>query len=64
MRCPFCDHEPTSVLHTDDQRRRRHCPKCYRRWTTREVMEDEAKALDRAKELLPRLADAITGKAA
>lgn len=64
MNCPFCSHDSTSVLHTNGNIRRRQCAKCYRRWTTREVMEDEAKALDRAKMILPQLAEAITGKAA
>lgn len=64
MQCPFCAHPSTSVLQTREGVRRRQCPACYRRWNTREVMETEAQALDRAKELLPRLVAEIVGKAA
>ncbi len=45
MRCPFCGHEDTKVLDsrpTEDGtviRRRRECPRCNNRFTTREKIE-------------------------
>lgn len=48
MRCPFCDHEETNVKDSrpvDDDaaiRRRRECPACGKRFTTREKVEFRA----------------------
>lgn len=45
MRCPFCDHEDTNVkdsrpaLGENAIRRRRECPGCGKRFTTREKVE-------------------------
>ncbi|MBC7488834.1 MAG: transcriptional repressor NrdR [Glaciimonas sp.] len=45
MKCPFCQHEETSVLDTrvseegDTIRRRRRCIKCDKRFTTHERIE-------------------------
>ncbi|MFN3699103.1 MAG: transcriptional regulator NrdR [Dictyoglomus sp.] len=47
MRCPFCNYEDTFVIDTreiEDQkviRRRRECPKCKRRFTTYERVEEK-----------------------
>jgi transcriptional repressor NrdR len=46
MRCPFCKHRDTRVIDSrlsgdgDTIRRRRSCPKCDRRFTTYERVED------------------------
>ena len=48
MRCPFCDHEETNVKDSrpsdEDStiRRRRECPNCGKRFTTREKVEFRA----------------------
>lgn len=52
MKCPYCSHVSTSVIRTEDNVRRRHCPKCYRRWNTREVMDADVKIIERAKQML------------
>jgi len=45
MKCPYCDHNDTEVLETRDNeditiiRRRRVCPKCEKRFTTYERVE-------------------------
>jgi len=45
MKCPYCDHNNTEVLETRDNedvtiiRRRRVCPKCEKRFTTYERVE-------------------------
>ena len=44
MRCPYCDHEETSVIETREtnegiNRRRRSCSKCEKRFTTYERIE-------------------------
>lgn len=45
MKCPYCDHSDTEVLETRDNedvtiiRRRRVCPKCDKRFTTYERVE-------------------------
>lgn len=45
MKCPYCDHTDTEVLETRDNeditiiRRRRMCPKCEKRFTTYERVE-------------------------
>lgn len=44
MKCPYCDHEETSVLETRESaegitRRRRVCSKCVKRFTTYERIE-------------------------
>ena len=46
MKCPFCSHLETKVIHSrlgaacDVTRRRRECEKCARRFTTYERVED------------------------
>ena len=44
MRCPFCNHEDTRVIDSrpseGKKRRRRECPKCGRRFTTYETVEN------------------------
>lgn len=62
MRCPFCDHAPTSVIRTEDGARRRHCPKCYRRWNTQEVMDSDVKLIERTKQMLAELGVAVSGQ--
>lgn len=52
MNCPHCDHPQTSVLSSEDGVRRRQCMQCFRRFNTREVLADEAKAIDKALKLL------------
>lgn len=48
MRCPFCDHEETNVKDSrpldEGQaiRRRRECPNCGKRFTTKEKLETRA----------------------
>ena len=48
MRCPFCDHEETNVKDSRPVegesaiRRRRECPNCGKRFTTREKVEFRA----------------------
>ncbi len=45
MKCPYCSHETTEVIETRDSedlavtRRRRHCLKCEKRFTTYERIE-------------------------
>lgn len=45
MKCPFCDHDESSVLESRDSedgvvtRRRRECTKCVKRFTTYERVE-------------------------
>lgn len=45
MRCPYCNHDTTEVIETRDSedltvtRRRRHCAKCEKRFTTYERVE-------------------------
>jgi len=45
MKCPYCSHEETDVIETRDSsnlsvtRRRRHCVKCEKRFTTYERIE-------------------------
>lgn len=43
MKCPYCDHESTSVVDSRDSsskiRRRRECVECKRRFTTYETTE-------------------------
>nr|WP_150959534.1 transcriptional regulator NrdR [Aneurinibacillus sp. XH2] len=46
MKCPFCDHSGTKVLDSraanenKSIRRRRECEKCFRRFTTFEMVEE------------------------
>ncbi|OGG11693.1 transcriptional regulator NrdR [Candidatus Gottesmanbacteria bacterium RBG_13_45_10] len=46
MKCPYCNHENTDVIETRDSedlsvtRRRRNCPKCEKRFTTYERVEN------------------------
>jgi transcriptional repressor NrdR len=46
MKCPYCQHEDTDVLETRESedlavtRRRRTCPKCEKRFTTYERVEN------------------------
>ena len=65
MKCPYCSHEETDVIETRDSnnlsvtRRRRHCVKCIKRFTTYERIEhvpltvikkdDRREAFDREK---------------
>ena len=48
MRCPFCNHEETNVKDSrpsneePEIRRRRECPECGKRFTTREKVESRA----------------------
>lgn len=48
MRCPFCDHEETNVKDSrpldegQTIRRRRECPNCGKRFTTKEKLESRA----------------------
>jgi transcriptional repressor NrdR len=45
MKCPYCSHEETDVIETRDSnnlsvtRRRRHCTRCQKRFTTYERIE-------------------------
>lgn len=39
--CPVCEHDETSVVRSEQQRRRRECKLCGHRWTTVEVTLEE-----------------------
>lgn len=62
MRCPFCDNASTSVIRTEDNARRRHCPACCRRWNTREVMDADIKKIERVEQLLAELGMVLSGE--
>jgi transcriptional regulator NrdR family protein len=59
MHCPHCDHPTTSVLSPEDGTRRRQCPQCFRRFNTREVLADAAKAIDKTLKLLRELGQVL-----
>jgi transcriptional repressor NrdR len=63
MKCPFCDHDDSSVLESRDSedggvtRRRRECSKCKKRFTTYERVEGPQLAVikkDNGREMFER----------
>jgi transcriptional regulator NrdR family protein len=64
MHCPHCNHSQTSVLDTSDGVRRRQCAQCYRRFTTHEVLAEDAKAIDKVKRLLNEVSQVLTKEGA
>ncbi len=62
MKCPFCNHPATSIVRTEDNARRRHCPKCYRRWNTREVLDTDVKMIERTRAMLAELGFVLSGE--
>lgn len=46
MICPLCSHAESRVIQSGNDRRRRQCAHCRHRWTTVEVIDTKARAVE------------------